>query len=95
MPITTEGPYLQAGWIKSTDGIGFLGRRWAGDAVQESDRYSYAASSVSTEDWHQYAGLVQPPLGATDFQAWLLNWESAGKVYFDNVLFVEIGLPEE
>jgi hypothetical protein len=93
VPVNPDGLYLQAGWVKSTGGNGYLGRRWAGDIAQGVRRYSYAAAGVKADDWHHYAGLTRPLAGATRCQMWLLNYKAVGQVYFDDVLFVEVGPP--
>ena len=95
MPINPNGLYLQAGWIKSKEGNGFLGRRWTGDIVNDVSHYNYVVGGVSPENWQHYAGLTRPLAGADHCQIWLLNYQATGQVYFDDVLFVEIGLPGE
>jgi hypothetical protein len=87
------GLYLQAGWIKSRQGNAYLGRLWNGDIARGVIPYNYAAAAVRPGDWQHYAGLAQPLPGAKQCQVWLLNYQAEGMVYFDNVLFVEIGLP--
>ena len=93
VPINPDGLYLQAGWLKSEEGSGFLGRRWAGDIAKGVLPYDYVVAGVRPDDWQHYAEVTRPLEGATRCQIWLLNYETVGRVYFDNVLFVEIGLP--
>jgi len=40
-----------------------------------------------------YAGVARPMEGANRCQIWLLNHVVVEQVRFDNILFVEIGLP--
>ena len=93
VPINPEAMYLQAGWIKSVGGSGYLGRRWTGDIAEGVRPYSYVAAGVSPEDWQHYAGMTQPLEGAARCQIWLLNWKAMGQLYFDNILFIEVGRP--
>jgi len=93
LPVNADGLYLQAGWMKSVGGNGYLGRRWAGDIAEGVRPYSYVAAGVTADGWHHYAGLAQPLEGATRCQIWLLNYLAVGQVYFDDVTFVEVGRP--
>ena len=95
VPVNQDGLYMQAGWIKSVGGNGYLGRRWAGDIAENVCPYSYVVTGVSVDNWQHYAGLTRPLEGASRCQIWELNYKSVGRVYFDNILFVEIGLPGE
>ena len=85
--------YLQAGWIKSEGGNGYLGRRWLGK-IKEKPPYNYVVGGVRAESWTHYAGIAKPLEGATSCRLWLLNYKSTGKVYFDDILFVELKAPE-
>jgi hypothetical protein len=87
--------YLQTGWIRSEGGNGYWGRRWGGDIAEGVRSYDYVAVGVSSENWTHYAAVTQPLKGANRCQVWLLNFRSTGRVYFDDVVFTEIGLPEE
>ena len=93
LPVNADRLYLQAGWMKSVGGNGYLGRRWAGDIAEGVRPYSYVAAGVTADDWQPCAGLAQPLEGATRCQIWLLNYMAVGRVYFDDVTFVEVGRP--
>lgn len=93
LPVEPTSLYLQAGWMRSAGGSGYLGRRWVGQLSRAAAPYDYAVASVSSADWTHYAGLAQPPDGADCCHVWLLNFDSRGDVYFDNVLLVRLGLP--
>jgi tetratricopeptide (TPR) repeat protein len=93
LPVDADRLYVQAGWMRSAGGQGYLGRRWAGDIAEGVRRYSYVAMQVGADGWHHYAGLARPLEGATRCQIWVLNFKAVGRVYFDNVLFVEVGRP--
>lgn len=93
MPVNLGALYLQAGWLRSAGGNGYLGRRWIGDIPEGVRYYDYVAAGVTAEDWQHYAGVTQPVTGTVCGQIWLLNYMIVGRAYFDNVLFVEIGQP--
>jgi tetratricopeptide (TPR) repeat protein len=93
IPIRGDALYLQAGWMRGEDGSGALGRRWIGSTPQGVRNHDYVVGSASPEAWQHYAAVAQPLDGARGCQVWLLNFESTGRVYFDNVLFVGIGRP--
>ena len=93
VPVNPDALYVQAGWMKSIGGKGYLGRRWAGNVAEGTRHYSYVTTRVTADEWQHYAGMTRPLEGATRCQVWLLNHKAVGRVYFDNVLFVEVGLP--
>jgi cytochrome c-type biogenesis protein CcmH/NrfG len=93
VPVNPDKLYLQAGSMKSVGGNGYLGRRWAGDVAEGVRPYGYVAAGVRADDWRHYAGVTRPLEGVTGCQVWLLNYAAMGRVYFDNVSFVEVGLP--
>jgi len=93
IPVNPEGLYLQAGWMKSLGGNGYLGRGWIGGIATDMPSYNYVVTSVKEEEWRHYAGVARPLAGATGCQIWLINWKAVGQVYFDNIVWVEIGLP--
>jgi hypothetical protein len=95
IPIQIGSLYLQAGWLKSEEGNGYLGRRWMGDVVDGVRPYDYVAAGITANEWRQHAEVTQPLGGAERCQVWLLNWESLGRVYFDQISLVEVGLPGE
>jgi len=94
VPINPNALYLQASWIRSIEGNGRLGQRWKGK-IKGGYPYSYTVTGVRADDWRHYAGVTGAPEGADSCQVWLLNYKSVGQVYFDNVIFVEIGSPGE
>jgi hypothetical protein len=78
--------YLQAGWLRSDQGgEGYLGRVWLPKGA-----YDYFVKSDSPT-WFHYQQIVQPPAGATKIQVGAANIASKGQVYFDNLIFVELG----
>jgi hypothetical protein len=94
IPIDPNAIYLQAGWIKSEGGNGYLGRRWMGK-IEEKPPYNYVVGGVRAESWTHYAGIAKPLEGASSCRLWLLNYKSSGKVYFDDILFIKLEIPEE
>jgi hypothetical protein len=94
--IISSGPhelYLQAGWMKSDGGNGFLGRNWSGTLDPDKRSYSYVVSGVQPGDWTHYAGVTQAPEGTTGLRLWLINFHSEGIVMFDNVLLIKLDQP--
>ena len=79
--------------MKSLGGNGYLGRGWIGGIAADMPSYNYVVTSVKEEEWRHYAGVARPLAGATGCQIWLINWKAVGQVYFDNIVWVEIGLP--
>ena len=94
VPIRAEKLYLGAGWIRSVGGSGYLVYRWMGE-LEGVQRTVQVARNVSENSWQHYAGVAQPPVGVSQCQVRLLNRAPEGQVYFDNMLFVEIGSPEK
>jgi hypothetical protein len=78
--------YLQTGWLRSEAGRGYLGREWL-----PGKQYDYVVGGVTSNVWTHHAQVVQPPTGTTEARIWLLNFDSEGQVYFDDVVFVELG----
>jgi hypothetical protein len=93
IPIDPNAIYLQAGWIKSEGGNGYLGRCWIGKI--KGGPYSYLAAGVKPTSWTHYAGIAKPLEGASGCRLWLINYKSTGKVYFDDILFIEVQVPQQ
>ena len=89
--VEPDSAYLQGGWIRTEGGRAYLGRRWAGDLKGVSVPYSYVVGQAVPQEWTHYAGIARPPSGATKAQVWLLNFESTGRSFFDDVVFIAIG----
>ncbi len=90
-PVKQNNFYLQVGWIRSEGGSGYLGRQWRGELEKDARSYSYIAAEVSPDQWTHYAALTTTPLrGAAEVQVWMLNY-GEGQVYFDNIMFIDIG----
>ncbi len=78
--------YLQAGWLRtSAGGQAFLGRLWLPKATRE-----YFVESDSPT-WAYFEQMVQPPADATKVQIGAVNRAPAGQVYYDDLIFVELG----
>ncbi len=88
--VSPDRLYLQAGWLRvSEGGQAYLGRLWlpkgAYDAFVKSD----------TQTWFHYRQIIQPPADATQVQVGAVNTASAGQVYCDGLVFVELGQVNE
>ncbi len=95
IPVEEENLYLQSGWLFSPTGNAFLGRAWDGDFSGDvTQRYSYVASNVQATDWQHYVRVAEPLPGSDRVRVWLLNYQSTGRAYFDDVIFVKIGRPK-
>jgi len=78
--------YLQAGWLRSDQGgEGYLGRVWLPKGT-----YEYFVKSDSPT-WFHYKQIVRPPADATKIQVGAANIASQGQVYYDDLIFVELG----
>ena len=78
--------YLQAGWLRSDQGgEGYLGRVWLPKGA-----YDYFVKSDSPT-WFHYQQIVQPPADATKIQIGAANIAPQGQVYYDDLIFVELG----
>ena len=82
--------YLQAGWLRSDHGgVGYLGRVWLPKGA-----YDYFVKSDS-QSWSHYIQIIQSPTDATQVQIGAANLASSGQVYYDNLVFVELGRIDE
>jgi tetratricopeptide (TPR) repeat protein len=93
VPADPDKLYLQAGWMRGVGGNGFLGRRWAGGVAEGVRPYSYVAAGVSPDSWQYYSEVTRPLPGTTRCRMMLINHESVGQVYFDDLLFLEVSPP--
>jgi len=85
--------YLQGGWIRSIEGNAYLGRRWF-DSEKCDILYNYAASGIKFPQWRFYSQIVTPPSNAAYCRLWTINYETEGKVYFDDIIFIKLQLPK-
>jgi tetratricopeptide (TPR) repeat protein len=94
LPVVPRTVYLQSGWLNGSSGRGYIGRVWEGDFPSETElQDSYIAAAEQPGSWRRYAGVAEPPPGATGVQVWLLNYLSEGVSSFDDILFVPIPAP--
>jgi tetratricopeptide (TPR) repeat protein len=85
--------YLQAGRIKSAAGNAYFGRRWF-DSEKNPMVYHYVATKVKSPAWNYYVQVATPPHSSAYCCLWVINYENQGKAYFDDILFIELQLPE-
>ena len=82
--------YLQAGWIKTSDGgNAYIGYQWQGESVGKPN-YGYVASKVQVLDWTHYTGVAIPLPGSQSVRLRLLNNLSNGVACFNDVMFVPV-----
>jgi tetratricopeptide (TPR) repeat protein len=92
VPVEPRAVYLQAGWIRSENGgRGYLSCAWS---VGRKRAYTYVATGVGDDSWTHYAGIARPLQGAGSCRLCLINRKSPGEVSFDDILFVELDLPD-
>jgi len=92
-PITPDTIYLQAGWLRSQGGRGYIGRFWYGDLAPEEQGDSYIVGGGENANWAHYAGVAVPPAGSAEVEVWLLNYESEGTAYFDDLILAPVPAP--
>jgi hypothetical protein len=94
IPVDKNKYYLQAGWIKSEAANAHYGRHWI-DLYNRSIAYNYIPLDNARADWRFYSQIIKPPQEAEKCEIWPLNFQSNGKAYFDNLLFIDIDLPNK
>ncbi len=72
-----------------------LGREWRNMITGKQIAYNYVVTSVGSSDWQKYAQIIKPPAEANACYLWMLNFETEGKAYFDDIVFVEISKPTD
>ena len=82
--------YLQAAWMRSDSGNAFLGYEWASE--KDSRQHEYTASDPDNSDWQYFSGIHVPNPSTSAVRLWLINYNAAGSVEFDDLLFIQ--LPE-
>lgn len=94
-PVGPDLLFLETGWMRSDNGNGYIGYQWAGDidpANQPFNRYVVAAGNENA--WRRFAGIAEPLPGTQQVEVHLLNYQSPGTVYFDDIAFVPIPAPQ-
>jgi len=84
--------YLQAGWIKSINGDARLGRRWF-DSKKTPMTYDFVPLDSARNQWNHYSQIILSPFKARYCRLWMNNHENQGGVLFDDILFIELDLP--
>jgi tetratricopeptide (TPR) repeat protein len=85
--------YILAGWLKAAgDGSGYLGGIWRTENKSDIG-YWYAVENYADETWKYISVSVTSPDTAAIFTPLLTNRHS-GRVYFDNLVFFELSVPE-
>jgi len=84
--------YLQAGWIKTVKGNAFLGRKWF-NSSRIAIEYNYVATDIDSPKWKYYFQVFPSPYNSKYCRLWIGNYETHGKAYFDDILFIELQLP--
>ena len=90
--VDKNSQYLQSGWIKSVDGNVYFGRNWF-DSSQSAIRYDYVVINAKSPKWQYYSQLTPIPHNSAYCRLWLTNYETRGKAYFDDILFIKLEVP--
>ena len=91
--IDEESFYLQSGSVKSKDGNAFLGRTWF-DSKKDAINYNYVKSRIQGQDWKVYSQVTKPLPHSAWCRLLVINHDTPGKAYFDDVLFVKLNFPK-
>ncbi len=93
IPINSNALYLETGWILTEGGRGYIGYRWTDKPFRHLRAYGYVAPGVRPSSWQHYAGILEPVSDANGVQIRVLNNKAPGRVYFDNIMLIEVGRP--
>lgn len=93
VPAKANQLYLQGGWIKSINARGYSGRCFAYVDWQTRPCDTYIQENIVNSPWRYDSGITWSVVDTDRIQIWLYNYKTAGYVYFDNVILVEIGSP--
>lgn len=93
LPIDNNEFYLEGGFVNGGDGKAYLGAGWF-DQNKDFIQASYCAANISAPDWQYYTRVFSPFEQSKYCRLWLLNYKSSGKVYFDEIIFIKLKLPE-
>ena len=85
--------YLQAGWSNSAKGDGRIGGMWF-DFRRHPILYSFIAKDLKLNKWQHHAQVVIPPRESKYYRLWVNNYENQGKLYFDDIFFIELEFPK-
>jgi hypothetical protein len=90
--VAADKSYLQSGRVRSVNGNAFLGRRWLADGGMAQEEYLVTGDTGGT--WGRYMQLAAPPAAATALEVLLLNLNTTGTAYFDDILLLPIDRPQ-
>ncbi len=90
-PVDPGKVVLLSGLLRSPDGGGAVGYRWAKDGVGGAS--GYLGSSENAGFWQTVNGILEPPMDATGFVTVLANKSSTGAAYFDDILVLALDRP--
>jgi len=92
VPVEPGAVYLHSGWIRSENGgSGHLSCAWSVGGKRD---YTHVAKGIGDGPWTHYGGIARPLEDAGSCRLCLINRESQGEVSFDDILFVELELPD-
>lgn len=91
--VASESCYLLSAWAKSNEGSGYVGVYWV-DSEDTWSSYDSIVRGITAKYWVNYRGFVTSTTEAKLGYIGLVNWNSKGSVFFDDVLFVELEGPQ-
>jgi len=83
-PVTPETGALQAGWVRSDQGSGYILTRWTADPNGDE----HTVSAYADNRWAYVSRVVQAPPDAEGVALAVSNYNAPGDVWFDGLLFV-------
>lgn len=93
-PLPPDSVLLAAADMRSEGGSGALAWAWPGTpALQNWPVQGSAQAGRADAEWQTLRAVLVPPPNAQTAQVQLLNTDSAGTVYFDNVVLAPIAAP--
>jgi tetratricopeptide (TPR) repeat protein len=94
IPVASDSVYLHSGWMAGSTGRGYIGVVWQGNIDPTLAPFDdYVAGAQAPLEWHQFAGVYEPPAGASALRIQLLNYLGEGPTLFDDLVLVPVPAP--
>lgn len=94
LSISPHSLYFQGAWLKSEGGRAYFGHRWRGNLQELGTAYHYVVRDARDSDWTYYARVMTIPPEVEYVNLLLINRNADGTVFFDDLLFFEIPVPD-
>jgi hypothetical protein len=89
--VEPDALYLQIGWLE-TDGRstnGLMGRMWL--LPDSKQVWDYMVAGPQHTEWRSYGQIVRAAEDSTSGKLLLQNYNSGGKICFDDLIFIQLG----